>query len=124
VPRRELLRGLAGAAIAVVPLIASSRLAVAAGPPPVPATDSPLVSAASTNLQEDPMTATTSFDATSKPTVVLVHGAFAESSSWDGIVDKRLAEDYPVVAVANPLRGVRRCRVEDDPVLVHLRGAR
>ncbi|MFI9611287.1 alpha/beta fold hydrolase [Streptomyces sp. NPDC052023] len=41
-----------------------------------------------------------------KPTVVLVHGAFADSSSWSGVI-KRLKQDgYPVVAAANPLRGV------------------
>jgi pimeloyl-ACP methyl ester carboxylesterase len=44
---------------------------------------------------------------TAKPTVVLVHGAFAESSSWDGVVTRLLAKGYPVVAAANPLRGVR-----------------
>ncbi len=44
---------------------------------------------------------------TGKPTVVLVHGAFAESSSWEGVVQRLLAKGYPVVAVANPLRGVR-----------------
>lgn len=43
----------------------------------------------------------------SKPTVVLVHGAFAESSSWNGVTAKLLAKGYPVVAVANPLRGVK-----------------
>jgi pimeloyl-ACP methyl ester carboxylesterase len=43
----------------------------------------------------------------SKPTVVLVHGAFAGSSSWNNVVAKLLAEGYPVVAVANPLRGVK-----------------
>jgi pimeloyl-ACP methyl ester carboxylesterase len=42
-----------------------------------------------------------------KPTVVLVHGAFAESSSWEGVVSRLLLKGYPVVAVANPLRGVR-----------------
>ena len=42
-----------------------------------------------------------------RPTVVLVHGAFAESSSWDGIIVALLDDDFPVVAVANPLRGVR-----------------
>jgi pimeloyl-ACP methyl ester carboxylesterase len=41
-----------------------------------------------------------------KPTIVLVHGAFAESSSWNGVVKLLLAEGYPVVAVANPLRGL------------------
>lgn len=44
--------------------------------------------------------------ATGKPTVVLVHGAFAESSSWDGVVRLLLADGYPVLALANPLRGV------------------
>ncbi len=42
-----------------------------------------------------------------EPTVVLVHGAFAEASSWNGVVDLLLEEDFPVLAVANPLRGVR-----------------
>lgn len=39
-----------------------------------------------------------------KPTIVLVHGAFADSSSWDGVIAKLEREGYPVVAVANPLR--------------------
>ena len=42
-----------------------------------------------------------------KPTVVLVHGAFADSSSWNGVIRRLLADGYPVIAVANPLRGVR-----------------
>jgi pimeloyl-ACP methyl ester carboxylesterase len=41
-----------------------------------------------------------------KPTIVLVHGAFAESSSWSGVVKRLLAQGYPVVAAANPLRGL------------------
>jgi pimeloyl-ACP methyl ester carboxylesterase len=40
-----------------------------------------------------------------EPTIVLVHGAFAESASWDGVIDA-LADDYPVVAAANPLQGL------------------
>lgn len=42
-----------------------------------------------------------------KPTVVLVHGAFAESASWNGVIGPLLADGHRVVAVANPLRGVR-----------------
>ena len=42
----------------------------------------------------------------SKPTIVLVHGAFADSSSWTGVIAKLQEQGYPVVAVANPLRGV------------------
>ena len=41
-----------------------------------------------------------------KPTVVLVHGAFAESSSWNGVTAELVKQGYPVVAAANPLRGV------------------
>lgn len=42
-----------------------------------------------------------------KPTVVLIHGAFADSSSWNGVVKLLEGEGYPVLAVANPLRGLR-----------------
>jgi pimeloyl-ACP methyl ester carboxylesterase len=41
-----------------------------------------------------------------RPTIVLVHGAFAESASWDGVVDRLLAAGYDVVAAANPLRSL------------------
>ncbi|MGH2884587.1 MAG: alpha/beta fold hydrolase [Solirubrobacteraceae bacterium] len=40
------------------------------------------------------------------PTIVLVHGAFAESSSWDAVIDLLLDAGHPVIAAANPLRGV------------------
>jgi pimeloyl-ACP methyl ester carboxylesterase len=42
----------------------------------------------------------------SKPTVVLVHGAFANSSGWNDVVRRLQDDGYPVAAVANPLRGV------------------
>jgi len=42
-----------------------------------------------------------------KPTVVLVHGAFAESASWDRVTSRLLARGYAVVAAANPLRSVK-----------------
>jgi pimeloyl-ACP methyl ester carboxylesterase len=44
--------------------------------------------------------------APAKPTIVLVHGAFADSSSWDGVAKRLLAQGYPVLSIANPLRGV------------------
>lgn len=44
--------------------------------------------------------------AADKPTVILVHGAFAESSSWNGVAARLIDQGYPVVAAANPLRGV------------------
>jgi pimeloyl-ACP methyl ester carboxylesterase len=40
------------------------------------------------------------------PTIVLVHGAFAESASWDGVVDRLQSAGHDVVAAANPLRGL------------------
>ncbi len=62
-----------------------------------------------------------------KPTIVLVHGAFADSSSWNGVVTALRGDGYPVLALANPLRGVRAdaeylrstlAGVEGDVVLV------
>lgn len=44
----------------------------------------------------------------SKPTVALVHGAFADGSSWNGVIEILEKDGYPVVAIANPLRGVAR----------------
>jgi len=41
-----------------------------------------------------------------KPTVVLVHGAFADASGWTDVARNLLRKGYPVIAPANPLRGV------------------
>jgi pimeloyl-ACP methyl ester carboxylesterase len=41
-----------------------------------------------------------------KPVVVLVHGAFAESASWNGVVERLRAQSIETVAVANPLRSL------------------
>jgi pimeloyl-ACP methyl ester carboxylesterase len=40
------------------------------------------------------------------PTVVLVHGAFAESSSWNGVIERLQARGVEAIAVGNPLRSV------------------
>jgi pimeloyl-ACP methyl ester carboxylesterase len=40
------------------------------------------------------------------PTIVLVHGAFADASSWSGVVSRLQRDGYDVVAPANPLRGL------------------
>ncbi|MEU8283888.1 alpha/beta hydrolase [Micromonospora sp. NPDC048905] len=42
------------------------------------------------------------------PTIVLIHGAFAGSSSWNGVIANLKRQGYPVIAVANPLRGVQK----------------
>ena len=39
-------------------------------------------------------------------TVVLVHGAFADASSWNGVVERLQARGLQVSAPANPLRGI------------------
>ncbi len=41
-----------------------------------------------------------------KPTIVLVHGAFADSAGWGDVIRILRATGFPVVAPANPLRGV------------------
>ncbi|MDI1296887.1 MAG: alpha/beta hydrolase [bacterium] len=45
--------------------------------------------------------------ATVRPTIVLVHGAFAESGSWNGVIQQLRTDGYTVVAASNPLRSVR-----------------
>jgi pimeloyl-ACP methyl ester carboxylesterase len=59
-------------------------------------------------------------------TIVLVHGAFAESASWDRVIDPLVADGHRVIAAANPLRGVAGdaaavsdlVRTIDGPVLL------
>ena len=41
-----------------------------------------------------------------KPTILLVHGAWADSSSWNGVVDLLLKNGYDVRALPNTLRGL------------------
>jgi pimeloyl-ACP methyl ester carboxylesterase len=41
-----------------------------------------------------------------KPTIILVHGAFADSSSWNGVITQLQKDGFKTVAVANPLRSV------------------
>ncbi|WP_338702553.1 alpha/beta hydrolase [Streptomyces sp. Q6] len=41
-----------------------------------------------------------------RPTVVLVHGAFADASSWSGVIERLQRDGHPVLAPALPLRGL------------------
>jgi pimeloyl-ACP methyl ester carboxylesterase len=41
-----------------------------------------------------------------KPTIVLVHGAWADSSSWAPVIERLRASGYRVRAIANPLQGL------------------
>jgi pimeloyl-ACP methyl ester carboxylesterase len=41
-----------------------------------------------------------------KPTVVLVHGAWADASGWNGVIDRLRSDGYPIVATTNPMRSL------------------
>jgi pimeloyl-ACP methyl ester carboxylesterase len=82
--RRSRLTALAAAFLLAVSLTATTAPAGATGEPPA------------------------RHHAPKKPTVVLVHGAFADSSSWNGVIEGLDRKGYPVLAVANPLRGLHR----------------
>ena len=53
------------------------------------------------------LTGTVATAQTGKPTIVLVHGAFADSSSWYGVITILERDGYSVIAAANPLRSVK-----------------
>jgi pimeloyl-ACP methyl ester carboxylesterase len=41
-----------------------------------------------------------------KPTIVLVHGGYADSSCWNGVIPQLQREGYTTISGSNPLRGV------------------
>jgi pimeloyl-ACP methyl ester carboxylesterase len=41
-----------------------------------------------------------------KPTIVLVHGGYADSSCWNGVVQRLQHKGYTTIAGSNPLRGI------------------
>ncbi|SNY88752.1 Pimeloyl-ACP methyl ester carboxylesterase [Nocardia amikacinitolerans] len=57
-----------------------------------------------------------------RPTVVLVHGAFADGSSWNDVIDKLREDRYPVVAAANPLRGPAADAAALRGLISHIKG--
>ena len=74
---RRLLRTVLLAATLVVAGLAAPATVAAAGRPPAP-----------------------------KPTIVLVHGAWADASSWAPVTTRLQQRGYTVLAVPNPLRGL------------------
>jgi pimeloyl-ACP methyl ester carboxylesterase len=52
-------------------------------------------------------TASAATPESTKPTIVLVHGALADSSSWDGVIAKLQTDGYTVSAAPNPLRNLK-----------------
>ena len=57
-----------------------------------------------------------------KPVIVLVHGAFAESSSWDPVIARLERDGYTVIAAANPLRGVASDAVAVSGIVKSIKG--
>ncbi|MFF7597875.1 alpha/beta fold hydrolase [Streptomyces mirabilis] len=41
-----------------------------------------------------------------KPTIVLVHGGYADSSCWNGVIRELQSKGYTTIAGSNPLRGI------------------
>lgn len=62
-----------------------------------------LAIAATTSL----LTASVAASQPEGPKILLVHGAFADASSWNGVIEILEKDGYRVMAVANPLRGVK-----------------
>jgi len=48
-------------------------------------------------------------------TIVLVHGAFADASSWNGVIERLQQQGYTVIATANPPRPSRRFGLHRQP---------
>ncbi|MEV0789545.1 alpha/beta hydrolase [Kribbella sp. NPDC050459] len=59
----------------------------------------------STQQAKSPQARAAALHSVAKPTIVFVHGAFADSSGWNAVAGRLLEAGYPVLAFSNPLRG-------------------
>ncbi|MCU1667423.1 MAG: alpha/beta hydrolase, partial [Blastococcus sp.] len=101
-----------GAVLALPALAAAGALTLAACSPSVaasPADPAPAAHAAPAN-------------AAAKPTIVLVHGAWADASSWSGEVDSLQRDGYVVRAIDNPLRDLTSDAEEVKDFLLTITG--
>src|SRR5258706_5901897 len=57
-----------------------------------------------------------------KPTVVLVHGGFADGSNWNGVIERLTKDGFPVIAPANPLRGITNDATYISSLLKSIKG--
>lgn len=57
-----------------------------------------------------------------RPTIVLVHGAFAESASWEGVIPLLTRDGYRVIAAPDPLRSVASDASEISSLLSSIEG--
>ncbi|RZB19569.1 alpha/beta hydrolase [Streptomyces sp. F001] len=63
-----------------------------------------LLAAGAVTLGTAPTPASARSGSGTRPTVVLVHGVFADSSGWNDVIAPLLKAGFPVIAPANPLR--------------------
>jgi pimeloyl-ACP methyl ester carboxylesterase len=66
--------------------------------------------------------AATGSSAQTKPTIVLVHGAWADSSSWSGVIERLQRLGFTVLAPANPLRDLQSDSTYISSVLAQVNG--
>ncbi|BEL06603.1 alpha/beta hydrolase [Actinoplanes sichuanensis] len=57
-----------------------------------------------------------------KPTIVLVHGAFADGSGFQPVIEQLVAGGYPVVVAPNPLRGLSSDAAQVRALLASIAG--
>jgi pimeloyl-ACP methyl ester carboxylesterase len=57
-----------------------------------------------------------------RPTIILVHGAFADNMSWNAVIAELEADGYTVIAAANPLRGVASDAAAISAIVRSIRG--
>jgi pimeloyl-ACP methyl ester carboxylesterase len=69
-----------------------------------------------------PVAAQTVSDAATKPTIILVHGAFADVSSWNGEITLLQNDGYRVIAPANELRGIANDAKSVASLLASIKG--
>ncbi|WP_084077734.1 alpha/beta fold hydrolase [Demequina sp. NBRC 110057] len=88
----------------IATLVAASQAATASPSPSTAAAPRPAIPSAALPAAVAE-TASSRGHAKPKPTIVLVHGAFADSSGWALVTPALEAAGYPVIAFSNPLRG-------------------
>jgi pimeloyl-ACP methyl ester carboxylesterase len=95
--------------------VACGLAALAAG-----CADQPVRSAAPPSAAPDPQAS--SAPGSPRPTIVLLHGAFEDASSWSKVTQQLQSEGYPVIAPAVQLRGVASDTAEVEGLLDSVRG--
>ena len=59
---------------------------------------------------------------TTKPTIVLVHGGWDNSTGWDAVIGQLVQRGYPVIAPPDPLRGLASDSAYISDVLDTIKG--